>query len=122
MPAAGSITARFSRRIGEIVNRLTILAWEGDLPGVRPSMTHEQALAIVEAASIYGISLGIHDDWPSYLAARRLLADPVDLEPTICVRSNMIGSTCLCPWERELLLPVMIRLLDDWLAGNGGVR
>lgn len=101
---------------------MTILHWEADLRGVPPCMTHEQALAIVEAASIYGISLGTHDEWPSYVAARKLLADPVDLEPSICVRGNMTGSTCLKPWERELLLPIMTRLLDEWFAENGGVR
>lgn len=89
-------------------------------------MTHEQALAIVEAASNHGLSLGNHDDWTDYVKARTVLGDPIDLRP-VHVNSNLVPTSDLYPWEREVLLPVVRPLLVRWVEQNvgeeeGGVR
>ncbi len=85
-------------------------------------MNQNSALTIVEAVGTYGLSLGTDiDNWPEYVAARKLLDDPIVIRP-INVRSNLKVATGLQAWERELLLPHMVRLLDEWLAVNGGVR
>lgn len=85
-------------------------------------MNHESALTIVEAVGIYGLCLGTNiDNWPEYVAARKVLDDPIVLRP-LSVHSNLKVAKGLQAWERELLLPHMVRLLDTWLAANGGVR
>jgi len=80
-------------------------------------MTREQALAIVEAASIHGLCLGNHDDWTDYVKARTVLGDPIDLRP-VHVSSNLVPISNLYPWEREVLLPVVRPLLVQWVKQN----
>jgi len=85
-------------------------------------MNQNSALTIVEAVGTYGLSLGTDiDNWPEYIAARKLLDDPIVLRP-LRIHSNLKAASGLQAWERELLLPHMVRLLDTWLGANGGVR
>ena len=82
-------------------------------------MTNEQALAIIEDVSRFGILLGPkHDTWKDYIRAREVLGSPIDLRP-IQVISGIPVSTGMYPWERELLLPVIQPLAIKWLAANG---